>query len=273
MKKHIENFHHQITGNPNGNKLVFLHGLMGSLANWRRITPAFENDFHILTFDQRGHGRSFHPSTGYHPRDFAQDLKNILDDLGWREVNLVGHSMGGRNALEFAAHFPRRVIRLVIEDIGPEARSTATGRIEKLLSLVPTPFQGRIEARDFFEKEYPDKIAFYPQPQVVSRFLMSNIEPKPDGTQDWRFSKTAILESLRAGRDEDRWDAFQNLKMPVLVVRGEHSADLSQATFDKMLKVLPSAKGVVIPGAGHWVHFDQPDAFIAALKDFFDLPL
>src|SRR5262249_49515748 len=149
--------------------------------NWLKITPAFQNEFHILTFDQRGHGRSFHPPSGYHPRDYAQDLKHILDELGWNSSALVGHSMGGRNAMEFACHFSQRVKALVIEDIGPEADFAAFERIERLLSLVPTPFRSRAEAKDFFDNQYPQEIAFYPQPEVVSRFLLANIEQKPDG--------------------------------------------------------------------------------------------
>jgi pimeloyl-ACP methyl ester carboxylesterase len=265
---YLDNFHYQLTGNPHGHKLVFLHGLMGSAANWRRITPAFEDQFHILTFDQRGHGRSFHPENGYHPRDYAQDLLHILDDLGWNSSCLVGHSMGGRNALEFAAHFSQRVKALVLEDIGPDASSLAVNRIDRLLEQVPTPFASRTEAKDFFEHRYPEKISFYPQPQVVSRFFLSNIEQKPDGTHDWRFAKNAILQSMREGRNEDRWDQFRNLKMPVLVVRGANSQDLPKAVFERMLQVLPSAKGAVVPDAGHWVHFDQPEAFIRIVKEF-----
>lgn len=266
---YLDNFHYQITGNPQGHKLVFLHGLMGSGVNWRRIAQAFENDFHILTFDQRGHGRSFHPETGYHPRDFASDLQKILDDLNWPKTALIGHSMGGRNAMEFAARFSQRVTALVVEDIGPEASSQAMARIEKLLEAVPVPFHSREAAKNFFEHEYPGRIAWYPQAQVVSRFLLSNIEQKADGKQDWRFAKDAILRSSREGRNEDHWDSWRNLRMPVLLVRGEVSQDLSRPTFEKMIQELPGVKAVEIAASGHWVHFDQPEAFIGVLREFF----
>jgi len=248
---------------------VFLHGLMGSASNWLRVAPAFQDEFHILTYDQRGHGRSFHPESGYAPRDYAQDLKSILDELGWREIALVGHSMGGRNALEFALHFSQRVKALVVEDIGPDANYASIERIEKLLKLVPTPFRSRAEAKDFFENRYADKIRFYPKAGVVAKFFLTNIEQKPDGTQDWRFAKDAILKSMVEGRNEDRWDAFANLKMPVLVMRGEQSDDLTRPVFERMLKVLPTARGIEIAGAGHWIHFDQTEAFVRALKEFF----
>lgn len=268
IMSYLENFHHQITGNPTGHKLVFLHGLMGSAANWRRIIPSFEGQYHVLAFDQRGHGRSFQPSGGYHPRDYAMDLKKILDELGWEEVALVGHSMGGRNALEFASRFSQRVNALVLEDIAPEASSLAVNNIERLLELVPTPFATREEAKDFFDQRYPSLISFYPKADVVARFLFTNIETKSEGGFNWRFSKSAVLQSLREGRNEDRWDALRNLKMPVLIVRGENSTDLTHETFAKMLAVLPSARGVEVPDSGHWVHFDQPDIFVHLLKDF-----
>ncbi len=248
---------------------MFLHGLMGAASNWRSIAKAFEDRYHILTFDQRGHGRSFHPLAGYHPRDFAQDLRLILDELGWTQVLLVGHSMGGRNALEFALHFAQRVKALVIEDIGPEANSKALDRIQKLLELVPTPFATRDQARKFFESDYPDLISFYPQARVVAKFFLTNIEEKSDGKWNWRFDKQAILNSMREGRQEDRWDALRNLLMPVLIVRGQNSADLTPEVYQRMKVTLPSATAVEILGAGHWVHFDQPDAFIGVLKQFF----
>lgn len=248
---------------------MFLHGLMGSASNWRSIAKAFEDQYHILAFDQRGHGRSFHPPDGYHPRDFAQDLARILDDLGWQEILLVGHSMGGRNALEFAVHFSHRVKALVVEDIGPEANSGAMGRIEKLLNLVPTPFPSREAARQFFESEYPGLIAFYPRARTVAKFFLTNIEEKPDGSWSWRFDKDAILKAMREGRNEDRWDAWRNLRMPVLLVRGERSSDLTPEIFARMKADLPSAQAVEVADAGHWVHFDQPEAFIRLLKEFF----
>jgi len=274
----LGNFHYQVSGNPEGRKLVFLHGLMGSGANWRRIAREFESTYHILTFDQRGHGRSFHPEGGYSPRDYAHDLQLILEELGWSSIILVGHSMGGRNAMEFAARNPRNsrmahmVSAVVIEDIGPDASLDAIERIERLLQLVPTPFSSREEARRFFTEQYPSLISFYPAPDVISRFLLSNIVETPDGKMDWRFHKSAVLASMREGRGEDRWDEFANLKLPVLLVRGQNSQDLSRSVFERMLKVLPSAKGVEIPDAGHWVHFDQPEAFVQALRDFFQSP-
>ncbi len=189
-----------------------------------------------------------------------------MDELGWREAVIVGHSMGGRNALEFAGLFAPRVKALVIEDIAPQTADT--GGIERLVNLVDTPFASREEAKKFFAEEYPRRIAFNPQPNVVSQFFFTNIERRENGTYDWRFAKEPLFAALRGARSEDLWGVYQNLTMPVLVVRGETSKDLTRENFDRMLQLLPGAQGREIAGAGHWVHFDQPEAFIAVLKEF-----
>src|SRR5512135_2152018 len=99
---YLDNFSYQVLGNEKGAKVVFLHGLMGSGVNWRKIAQSLEADYQVLIFDQRGHGRSFQPSSGYAPEDYANDLALILEELRWEKILLVGHSMGGRNALHFA---------------------------------------------------------------------------------------------------------------------------------------------------------------------------
>jgi pimeloyl-ACP methyl ester carboxylesterase len=265
---HLKNFHYQIIGNLSGQPLVFLHGLMGYAQNWRKISAAFESTHKILLLDQRGHGKSFKPETGYSPEDYADDLLLIIDELGWSTIDLVGHSMGGRNALNFAHRFPDRVRKLVIEDIGPNADANAVKKIRDLLELVPTPFGNKEQARIFFTNIFPEKIKGHAQSKILGQYFYSNIEVKSDGTADWRFSKDAIFQSLEVGRAHDRWDEIDGLRMPCLLVKGENSTDLSQIIFDEILSRNPSIKGVVIENSGHWVHFDQPQLFIDVLQSF-----
>lgn len=269
---YLHNFNHQILGQARRGRLVFLHGLMGSVANWRKIITAFSDDFEILLFDQRGHGRSIQPPVemgqGYRPEDYAEDLRQILDDLQWNSIHLVGHSMGGRNALNFAHRFPQRVIKLVIEDIGPDANAKAIAYIHHLLKLVPTPFANKKAARQFFLEEFARLIPNDPQKDVLAQYFYTNIEEKPDGTADWRFFKAGILASVDQGRSRDRWEEVAGLKMPTLVIRGQNSVELSPEIFERMVKSNPLLEGVEIPDSGHWVHFDQPQAFMDSVRSF-----
>ena len=256
----LNQFHYQLYGDQNHPKLVFLHGLMGFGANWRKVVSSLEDQFHILTLDQRGHGRSIKPETGYAPENYSDDLIEILNELGWDKIHLVGHSMGGRNALNFAARFPQRVISLVIEDISPEPKISDVEKYEKLLGRVPTPFENKKAAKEFLLNDFGDP--------VLGNYFYSNLVENDQGLVDWRFSKKGILDTVRLGREKDRWSEWRALKMPTLLIRGEKSQDLPQDIYEKMLKENMHVDGVVIKDAGHWVHFDQPEQFIKELKTF-----
>lgn len=265
---YLTNFYHHFYGPEDGRKWIFVHGLMGYGQNWRKIISGLEATERCLVYDQRGHGRSFKPAEGYAPEDYANDLKAIVDELGWDQFVLVGHSMGGRNVLNFAARFPERVSHLVIEDIGPEGNPRAHEYYEYLLNLVPTPFVNREEAKRYFFEEFVKTAKTRENVQVMANYFYSNMEEKADGLVDWRFSKQGIIDSVLLGRSGDRWSEVESLRVPTLLVRGANSRELSRENYDKMLAHNPMIKGVEIPQAGHWVHSDQPQAFTEALKMF-----
>ncbi len=254
-------------GTKNG-RLVFLHGLMGGAANWRKITGHFRKTYQTLAFDQRGHGRSFHPASGYQPSDYADDLYKILQELGWDRVHLVGHSMGGRNAMNFAARYPKMLTSLVIEDIGPQGTRRAMDRTLRLLDIVPAPFPDRAAAKSFFENDFPKLMPHHPQRAFLGSYLYTNMEEKSDGTADWRFQKDGIVESLRAGHENPRWDEFEKITTPTLLVRGELSDDLPEDEYKEMLRRNPHVRGVQIAGTGHWLHFEKSREFIRVLEEF-----
>jgi esterase len=264
----LEGFHHQITGHGE-KKLVFLHGVMGFSANWRRIAKAFEADYEVLVYDQRGHGRSFQPASGYGPEDYASDLLAILDELGWRQIRLVGHSMGGRAALHFTAEHPDRVTQLVMEDIGPSMYASGSSLVLSLIDSVPVPFQSKKAAREWFDTKFMEIFASNPMRKMLAEYLYANLTENERKEAVWRFYEPGIRESVAAGRASERWDEVEGLKVPTLVVRGEKSRDLPREIFDRMLATNPLVRGVEIMGAGHWVHSDQPDLFISALSRFF----
>lgn len=265
---YLDSFHFQITGPEDGRRWVFVHGLMGYGANWRKIVAGLEATERVLVFDQRGHGRSQKPDRGYSPEDYSEDIYRITEELGWDQFVLVGHSMGGRNSLNFAHQHPEKLIKLVVEDIGPEAAVGAADYYDKLLGVVPTPFPSREAAREFFQKDFLEKAQARDKVQVLAQFFYANIEDKPDGTADWRFSKQGILKSVMEGRLQERWHEVESLRVPTLWIRGSHSQELSRESFERILKSNSMITGVEIPNAGHWVHSEQPGLFLQALKDF-----
>ena len=268
MASYLQQFNFQIFGNAGSPRLVFLHGLMGGWVNWKRVISALEPRFQILAFDQRGHGQSFHPPSGYSPDDYAEDLYLISEELGWSHFSLVGHSMGGRNAFVFASRFPAKVDRLVVEDMGPEAKPHSVDDYKMLLGQIPTPFATKREAKEFFMNDFQN-IHWERDPKtVLGSFLYMNIVELPDGRADWRFSKRGILDSVSEGRGRDQWQEWESVSCENLVIRGENSRELSPEVFQEMLKRNSRAQGALVPNAGHWVHSDQPERFIQILEGF-----
>jgi pimeloyl-ACP methyl ester carboxylesterase len=267
---HLDKFHYVVTGPESAPKIVFLHGVMGFAANWRRIAKAFEDRFQVLVFDQRGHGRSFHaPEGGYQLSNYAADLKSILDELGWQKISLVGHSMGGRVALEFVAQCPQRVTRLVVEDIGPIMQASGSSLLLRLLDSIPVPFSSKREAKVWFDTRFMELFQNERQKQGLAAYLYANLVENEKKEAVWRFSDDGVRESVAAGRDGDQWDVVRNLVMPTLFIRGEFSRDFPREIFQQVLQESSLAEGVEIQGAGHWVHSDQPEIFIRVLTQFF----
>lgn len=264
----LSNFHYSILGTNTQERVVFVHGLMAFAANWRKIANRLENNFQCLIYDQRGHGRSFKPDSGYSPEIFAEDLNKITDELGWGSFHLVGHSMGGRNAMVFAHMFPHKVRTLTIEDMSPESDFTMKGYYENMLTHIPTPFANKAAVKEFFDSEFKKSFQAKEPPAVLSTFLQANLEEKADGTYDWRFSKQAVIEITHEGHLKDRWLEVSSFKMPVLLIRGEKSHILKQETYEKMLAVNPNITGVEFAGAGHWVHYEKFEEFVQAFRQF-----
>ncbi len=252
----------------NGPPLVFLHGLMGNAMNWTRIFTALRGKFTCIAYDQRGHGQSLKPEKGYSPEDYAGDLLKIVDHLQLKKFVLIGHSMGGRNALCFAHLHPERLVGLIAEDIGPEENLSQLAYYEQLINPIPVPFTSREEMKTYFREVFVKTVQARDNLQTLAAFFMTNLRENDQGLWDWRFSKKGILDSVSQGRETERWHEVAGLKMPTLWIRGENSLELSRETYQKILRTNKLIQGVEIPGAAHWVHADQPQLFVAAVENF-----
>jgi esterase len=268
----LDQFNYSILGHQEENRVVFIHGLMAFSANWRKIASRIQDDFQCLIYDQRGHGRSFKPDSGYSPEDYAEDLNKITNELGWTQFHLVGHSMGGRNALVFADLYPEKLRSLVIEDTGPDSNPNAAKYYEDMLNSIPTPFLSKDEMKLYFKNIFELEFKSKEPISILSSFLQANIETISEGPEqglfDWRFSKKAILETVKEGHVKDRWNEISNLSMPTLLIRGENSHILKKEVYDKMLQSNPLIQGLEIKQAGHWIHYEKYEEFTTELREF-----
>lgn len=264
MVSFLSNFNYQIMGENANSKLVFLHGLMGFGSNWKTMARHFSSKYQILLYDQRGHGRSFQPTQGYKLQDYAEDLEKILNELGWQDIILVGHSMGARVAAQFAEHFPERVKKLILVDMGPVSDMASMLAVEERIKFIPTPFKDRNEARQFFDGPFMEKY----NNETVKQFFYANLTDNKAGEMGWRFYLPGILEILWQGRVGNQWKAFESFQMPTLLVRGELSKDLSRDLFEEVVKKNSHILGIEVADAGHWVHVEKPQELVQIFEDF-----
>jgi pimeloyl-ACP methyl ester carboxylesterase len=241
--------------------LCFLHG--GSAhAHWfDRVAPAFADRFHVLALDQRGHGESeWAQPPAYATENFAADLLGVLDAFGWRQAALVGHSMGGHNAMSFSAWHPDRVSALVIVDSRP---SIPVDRLDRLrtrgqVTLRPYP---TLEAAAGSFRLLPRETAA--DPALLAHLGRAGVVER-DGRWFYRFDPA----SNGSRQPVDAWGLLDRITAPTLIVRGELSRNLSPEVVGKLRSAIPGAAFAEISGSYHHLVLDNPAGFVRALEAF-----
>ena len=240
-----------------GAPVVMLHGLFGSASNWGRIQRRLAETRLVLAMDLRNHGASPHGAAVDYAT-MAADVIETLDAEGIGAAAVIGHSMGGKVAMQMALSMPERVSRMVVADIAPvPSAPTFRAIAAAMLALPLTPGLTRAAANAALEPVAADP--------AVRGFLLQNLRfTDPPG---WRIG----LAEIAAGLPEiEAWTGGGVYGGPVLVLRGELS-DYVRPEYRPLFRALfPAARFASLRGAGHWLHADAPDAFLATVAAFLD---
>jgi len=245
-------------GDPARPALVLLHGGGANAHWWDHLAPALAEHLHVVALDFRGHGDSDHPEP--QPGAFARDLAALLEHLGAPDATLLGHSMGAHVALEHAARHggARRPRALVLVDVsrGAEVR---TRRAMRLALAVRRSYRTRADALERYR--------FLPPAPRASEALRRHIAEhslrvEPDGRFAFNFDPRWF--GLPPARPPD----LARVASPTLIVRGGQSPLLSAEGAAELARELPQARVVEVAEAGHNVHLEQPEAFLAAVLPF-----
>jgi pimeloyl-ACP methyl ester carboxylesterase len=238
--------------------LLLLHGFTGHAHAWDTLSIALQPHFHVYALDQRGHGDS-DPADVYNAVAAFGDLSAVVDQLGLVPLVLVGLSMGGRNAMYFTSKRPDAVRKLVIVDIGPEI----SARAAQAPAGPPEPetWESIEQAAQHLHRANPNPGIHYYR-WVVS----SSLRQRPDGRLVWAWHPS--IKERRSQPDLDWWVVLRAITPPTLVLRGAESPILDRDVALRMAKELPDGKFVEIPRAVHTLHEDNPEAVLAALKEF-----
>jgi len=241
--------------------LCFLHG--GSAhAHWfDLVAPAFTDRFHVIALDQRGHGESeWAKPPAYATENFAADLLGFVDALGFVRVTLIGHSMGGHNAMSFSAWHPDRVRALVIIDSRPMIPTDRLDRLRRRGERTLRPYPSREAAAQSFRLVPRETNA---DPALLAHMGAAGVVER-DGAWVYRFDPASNAER----RPVDAWTLLDRITAPTLIARGELSPVLPRDMADKLRSAIRGASLVEIPASYHHVTLDNPAGFVLELDSF-----
>ncbi|MBV8684868.1 MAG: alpha/beta hydrolase [Caulobacteraceae bacterium] len=244
--------------------LVLLHGFTGHARSWDAFAEAMTDRYRVLALDQRGHGDTdWAPADAYGVADMAGDLEAFVKALGLKAFTLLGLSMGGMVAMEYAGRRPPELERLVIVDIGPEIIASGGARIRE-----------GVRASDVFDSR---EAAFAAAravnsvpPEAHHRHRVDNsLMRTADGRWTYRYDRALRSGNTLRPRDADTaWRSCANIAVPTLLMRGENSDILASEVAKRMIEVMPQSTFDEIKGSGHAIPLDTPDAFLASSREF-----
>jgi pimeloyl-ACP methyl ester carboxylesterase len=261
--------HHYLRwGPPEGDAVVLLHGLMNNARYWEHIAWRLQPEYTVFAPDLRGHGETEHAPGGYLVWAFAMDLREFVEQLDLEAFDLVAHSIGSRVAMAYARDHSHRLKHLVLADMGPQMADAGARGIRKSTgeSRKAPGFPTEAEALEYFAGLYPGAPADFLRRQLAASLTLD----EASGHLVFRFDPAIHQATGRAALVEIPflWESLEHITCPTLVIRAEKSKVLSREIAEEMVRRLPRARFVEIPDAGHQVPLHQPDAFVAAVKEF-----
>ncbi len=258
-----------------GPGLIILHGLYGSSDNWLSIARKLSEQYHVYLVDQRNHGRSPHDPV-HDFRALCNDLDEFIHDRNLEKAILLGHSMGGKTAMFYAACHPEEVQALIVVDISPRTyRLEGDSGTSFLLHKQMMEAMLQLDLQDITSRtEVLEKLKPSIPSERVRHFLLKNLIRKDDNSFAWKINLPVLydqLPNILQGLDSDpQYRDKQFTSFPVLFIRGEDSGYITAEDLPAIRKYFPFAETITIPDAGHWLHAEQPEKFIRAVLDFLE---
>ncbi|WP_299012615.1 alpha/beta fold hydrolase [uncultured Polaribacter sp.] len=241
-----------------GKPLLILHGYFGMSDNWKTLGNQFSEDYQVHLIDQRNHGRSFHNAT-FNYEVLVEDLYNYIQFHNLENVNIIGHSMGGKTAMLFAVTYPELLDKLIVVDISPRKYAPHHNAILAALNSVDFSVEN---TRGKVDKKLSNLIPEF----GVRQFLLKNVYWKEKGVLDYRFN----LQSLTENNPEvgEALPSFTVFEKDTLFLKGENSDYITAEEKPLIEAHFPNSKITTIAKAGHWLHAENPKQFYSEVVIF-----
>lgn len=240
-----------------GPDVILIHGLFGSLDNLGNLARSLEDAFTVTSVDLRNHGKSFH-SGDTSLGAMAGDINELMTSLGIDKAHLVGHSLGGKVAMEFALNYGQKVNKLVLADIAPV---TYTHRHhDNVFNALTQVDISQMASR----KEVEETAGAYILDQGTRLFILKNLVKTDTGFR-WRLNVPVLASKYEELLKAPEGTPFTG---PTLFIKGGESPYLTEAHSQAVAARFPKAQLKIISGTGHWLHAEKPAVFNKLVRDF-----
>tara|TARA_R110000868_G_scaffold155878_5_gene382497 strand:+ start:603 stop:1367 length:765 start_codon:yes stop_codon:yes gene_type:complete len=241
-----------------GQAIIVLHGLFGSLDNWMTLGKEWSENFQIWLVDQRNHGQSEH-SEDFTYKAMANDLNDFIVEHEIENPIILGHSMGGKTAMEFAVNFSKKLKSLIVVDIAPVSYQVHHYPIIEALEAVKLDeISERSEADEVLAKHISE--------MGIRQFLLKNLYWKEKNQLAWRFNLAAIKKEIIP---ISKWSISEGkFEGKTLFVKGENSDYITASHASAIADKFPNYELVEINNAGHWVHAEAKKVFSETILNF-----
>jgi pimeloyl-ACP methyl ester carboxylesterase len=238
--------------------LIIVHGFLGSLDNWHTLASAFSKDYTVFTLDMRNHGKS--PHTESHSlKLMVNDLAEFMEQQYIQSANIIGHSMGGKVAMQFAFDFTNKVEKLIIADIAPrQYKAGHDSVLDALVAIDFTKVSKRKDAEDMMIHLMPDF--------GTRQFLLKNLTTSNEGGYMWRMNLDVLIKNYEEIIKPIIYNGV--FLKPTLFLRGELSTYIEPSDELEIQEHFIYAQIETILGVGHWLHAENPKEFYERVMQF-----
>ena len=243
-----------------GPDVLLLHGLFGMGSNLGALARSLQDRYRVHSVDLPDHGRSDWLAEASIPA-YANAVAEWIDRRGLEELSLVGHSLGGKVAMQLALTDPGRIRKLAVADIAPVKYPGSHDAVFAALSAVASAECGSRSEASALMSEHLEE-------QMVIQFLLMSLKREPDGVYRWRFNREGLLRGYDALREPP--DKAAGFDGPTLFVAGELSPYITADQEPAIHDYFSNARIERMGGVGHWLHAEKPEAFNALVGGFLD---
>lgn len=244
-----------------GDPVLIIHGLFGTLDNWQTVAKKLSKNFMVFIIDLRNHGRSPHHEE-FSYAIMANDVQQFMENNWLYEAHIVGHSMGGKVAMQLASQSPDMVSKLVLVDMAPK---NYEGSHEEIFQAMFALNLATLKSRKDADALMQDKIPSY----GVRQFLIKNLSlNKETQAYEWKLNLPVIYKNYN--HILSYTPNYHPYEGPTLFIKGETSDYIVPEELEDYQKYFPNATIETILQAGHWIHAEQPARFLEVLTKFLE---